>query len=174
MSFAVVRDISTELIVETVVAGLSRRLRRIISDPALNPWRRPILRRLRRREYGGELPSLGLRTIVPRQNWIEMMSKADPEFLLFEATVPNLNEREWCECFRRRFLPSWAHWKKSSSWRAAFHKYVQGESLLVSGTIISIFDSRILYRVWHRTHSSCTTDEAWTRLVTGFHPTFIV
>jgi len=54
------------------------------------------------------------------------MSKAHPEFLLFEATAPNLNEREWEECFRRRFLPSWAHWKKSSSWRVAFRKCVQG------------------------------------------------
>ena len=25
---------------------------------------------------------------------------------------------------------------------------------------------RVLYRVWHRTHSSCTADEAWTKLVT--------
>jgi hypothetical protein len=66
--------------------------------------------------------------IVPKYNWIEIMSKADPEFLLFEATVPNLNEREWDECFRRRFLPSWAYWKKSSSWRVAFQRYVQGQN----------------------------------------------
>ena len=121
--FSVVRDISTSL-VQTVVSSLSRRLREIISDPALNPWRRPILRRLRRREYGADLANLSLRMIIPRYNWIEIMSKAHPEFLLFEATAPNLNEREWDECFRRRFLPSWAYWKKSSSWRAAFHKYV--------------------------------------------------
>lgn len=81
--------------------------------------------------------------IVPRHNWIEIISRADPELLLFEATVPYLNDDEWAECFRRRFLPSWSYWKKSSSWRITFHK--------------------ILYRVWHRTHSSCTADEAWTR-----------
>jgi len=125
------------------VSGLSRRLREIVSNPALNPWRRPILRRLRRKEYGADLANLSLRMIVPRHNWIEIMSKADPDFLLFEAAVPNLNEHEWEESFRRRFLPSWAYWKKSSSWRAAFHK--------------------VLYRAWHRTHSSCTADEAWTR-----------
>ena len=123
---AVVRDISTTLPVRTVVSGLSRRLREIISDPALNPWRRPILRRLNRGEYGADLANLSLRMIVPKYNWIEIMSKAHPEFLLFEATVPNLNEHEWEECFRRRFLPGWAYWKKSSSWRVAFHKYVQG------------------------------------------------
>lgn len=107
---------------------LSRRLREIVSDPALNSWRRPILRRLHRKEYGADLANLSLRMIVPKHNWIEIMSKADPEFLLFEATVPNLKEYEWEECFRRRFLPSWAYWKKSLSWRAAFHRYVQGQN----------------------------------------------
>lgn len=109
------------------MSGLSRRLREIVSDPALNPWRLPILRRLHRKEYGTDLANLSLRMIVPKHNWIEIMSKADPEFLLFKATAPNLNEREWDECFRRRFLPSWGCWKKSLSWRAAFHKYVQGQ-----------------------------------------------
>ena len=127
-SFAFFRqNVSITPLFGTVVSGLSRRLRNIISDPALNPWRRPIQRRLYRGEYGTDLTNLGLRMIVPRSNWIEIMSKAHPEFLLFEATVPNLNEHEWGECFRRRFLPSWACWKKSSSWRTAFHKYVQGQ-----------------------------------------------
>lgn len=62
--------------------------------------------------------------IVPKHNWIEIMSKAHPEFLLFEAVIPNLTEHEWNECFKRRFLPSWAYWKKGSSWRIAFHKCV--------------------------------------------------
>lgn len=30
---------------------------------------------------------------------------------------------------------------------------------------LRVLGFRILYRVWHRTHSSCTADEAWTRLV---------
>lgn len=140
-----ISDILAETDVETliVVSGLSRRLREIISNPALNPWHRLILRRLHRREYATDLANLGLRLIVPKHNWIEIASKADAEFLLFEAVIPNLNEHEWEECFRRRFLPGWAYWKKSSSWRVAFHK--------------------VLYRLWHRTHSSCTADEAWTR-----------
>lgn len=117
-------DLNTTLPVRKVVSGLSRRLREIISDPALNPWRRPILRILNRGEYGAGLANLSLRMIVPKYNWIEIMSKAHPEFLLFEATIPNLNEHEWEECFRRRFLPGWAYWKKGSNWRVAFHKYV--------------------------------------------------
>ena len=173
--FAVFRDISTTTPVGTVVSGLSRRLREIISNPALNPWRRPILRRLHRGEYGTDLANLSLRTIAPKHNWIEIMSKAHLDFLLFEATVPNLNEHEWGECFRRRFLPSWACWKKSTSWRTAFHKYVQGQNISSYDNIQCFgFFFRVLYRVWHRTHSSCTADEAWTRLVTGLRPALIV
>ena len=119
----------------TVVSSLSRGLRGIISDPGLNPWRRPILRRLRRGEYGTDLANLSLRMIAPKHNWIEIMSKAHPEFLLFQATIPNLDEHEWDECFRRRFLPSWAYWKKNSSWRIAFHKYVGEENPFVCGTV---------------------------------------
>ena len=118
------------------MSGLSCRLREIVSDPALNPWRRSILRRLHRGEYGTSLANLGLRMIVPKHNWIEIASKAHPEFLLFEASVPNLNEHEWGESFRRRFLPSWAYWKKGASWRTAFHKYVKGENILVASGFI--------------------------------------
>lgn len=127
--------ISTAPLVGTAVSGLSRRLRQVISDPGLNPWRRPILHRLHRGEYGTDLANLSLRMIVPKYNWIEIMSNAHPEFLLFQATVPNLNEHEWDECFRRRFLPSWAYWKKNSSWRVAFHKYAKGANLFVYGII---------------------------------------
>ncbi|KAF9651080.1 hypothetical protein BDM02DRAFT_3163826 [Thelephora ganbajun] len=145
-----------------VVSGLSRRLREIISDPALNPWRRPILRRLHLGEYGTDFANLSLRMIVPKYNWIQIMSKAHPEFLLFEATAPNLNEHEWDECFRRRFLPSWVYWKKSSSWRTAFYK-TEISLCMVS---FSVLGFRVLYRIWHRTHSPCTADEAWTRYLT--------
>ncbi|KAH7916270.1 hypothetical protein BJ138DRAFT_596179 [Hygrophoropsis aurantiaca] len=51
---------------------------------------------------------------------------------------------EWEECFRRRFLPSWTRWKQNS-WRETFTK--------------------VLHRVWHRSHTSCTTDESWTKYV---------
>jgi hypothetical protein len=61
---------------------------------------------------------------VPRQNWVDILSSARPSFLLFEATLPNLNESQWQECFMRRFLPSWRKWKKEGSWRQGFMKYV--------------------------------------------------
>lgn len=30
---------------------------------------------------------------------------------------------------------------------------------------------RILHRVWHRSVTSCTADESWTKLVPFYHPT---
>ncbi|EGO02029.1 hypothetical protein SERLA73DRAFT_104286 [Serpula lacrymans var. lacrymans S7.3] len=127
------------------VSYLSRRLRFIASDSSLNPWRRPIIRNLYNLDYENCLKHLSVRTIVPRQNWIEVLSLATPSFLLFDATLPNLRAVEWEECFRRRFLPGWTKWKKDSSWREAFLK--------------------VLHRVWHRSHTSCTTDESWTKYV---------
>ncbi|KZT29263.1 hypothetical protein NEOLEDRAFT_1153829 [Neolentinus lepideus HHB14362 ss-1] len=127
------------------VSYLSRRLNQISSDPSLNPWRRPILRNLLSGKYEDCLKHLCIRTIVPRQNWIEILSLARSSYLLFEATLPNLKSDEWEECFRRRYLPGWTKWKKDCSWREAYY--------------------RLLYRVWHRSHSSCTADEAWTKYI---------
>ncbi|KAH9943234.1 uncharacterized protein BXZ73DRAFT_97285 [Epithele typhae] len=134
-----------------LVAYLSRRLKDIASDPSLNPWRRPILRALRaptsvdnEAEYEPVLRQLSVRQIVPRHNWVEILSLGKPEYLLFEMTLPNLKETEWEECFRRRFLPGWVKWK-TTSWKAAFLK--------------------ILHRTWHRSHSSCTADEGWTKYI---------
>ncbi|KAI0751009.1 hypothetical protein C8Q80DRAFT_1098433 [Daedaleopsis nitida] len=129
------------------VSYLSRRLRAIASDNALNPWRRPILRNLYSPtgEYEDALRHLSVRQTVPRQNWVEILSLGKAEYLLFEMTLPNLKETEWQECFMRRFLPGWQKWK-TTTWKAAFLK--------------------ILHRVWHRSHSSCTTDESWTKYIT--------
>ncbi|KAI0068569.1 hypothetical protein BV25DRAFT_1817434 [Artomyces pyxidatus] len=125
------------------VAYLSRRLHDIASDPSLNPWRPPILRNLTTGEYEDCLKHLSVRSIVPRQNWIEILSIARPAFLLFEATLPNLKESEWQECFKRRFLPGWQKWKRDLSWREVF--------------------KRLLFRAWHRSQTTCTTDESWTK-----------
>jgi len=74
------------------------------------------------------------------------LSLARAEYILFEATLPNLKSFEWQECFRRRFLPGWSKRKKvGSQWKAIF--------------------LQVLHRVWHRSHSSCTSDEAWTKYV---------
>ncbi|KAH9049652.1 hypothetical protein EDB84DRAFT_1585449 [Lactarius hengduanensis] len=128
-----------------VVSSLSRRLHSISSDRSLNPWRTPILRNLHSGTYEPSLRHLSVRTTVPRQNWIEILSGAQPRFLLFEATLPNMKEVDWQECFRRRFLPGWQKWKRDSSWRETFKKS--------------------LYRVWHRSMTTCTSDESWTKYI---------
>lgn len=110
-----------------VVAYLSRRLHSIAADSSLNPWRKPILRNLRRcpeAPYEAGMRALSTRHTVPRQNWLEILARARAEWLLFEATLPNLGDAEWEACFGRRFLPGWRKWKKDGSWRQAFMKCV--------------------------------------------------
>ncbi|PSR93757.1 hypothetical protein PHLCEN_2v4652 [Hermanssonia centrifuga] len=108
------------------VSYLSRRLHTIASDPSLNPWRRPILRNLRGHpdaSYEPCLKHLSVRRNVPRHNWVEIISLARAEWLLYEATLPNLKESEWEEGFNRRFLPGWRKWKKElGTWKEAFIK----------------------------------------------------
>ncbi|KAI0772131.1 hypothetical protein BD413DRAFT_53755 [Trametes elegans] len=144
-----VADVLGELDIASLitVSYLSRRLRAIASEPSLNPWRRPILRNLLSPDgaYEPALKHLSVRQTVPRQNWVEILTLGKAEYVLFEMTLPNLKEREWEECFRRRFLPGWMKWRKEGTWKAAFMK--------------------ILHRVWHRSHSSCTAEEAWTHYI---------
>ena len=120
-----IADILGELDIASlvIVSYLSRRLQAIASDSSLNPWRRPILRALceSEDEYEPGLKHLSIRQTVPRQNWVEVLSLAKAEYLLFETTLPNLREAEWEECFRRRFLPGWTKWK-TTTWKAAFLK----------------------------------------------------
>ena len=115
-----------------VVSYLSRRLHSIASDRSLNPWRAPILRNLHSGAYEDSLKHLSVRTTVPRQNWIEIVSMAQPQFLLFETTLPNMKEVDWKECFKRRFLPGWEKWKRDSNWQQTFKKCV----------LVSIFDAQ--------------------------------
>ena len=119
-------EIFSELDLESliVVSCLSRRIRAITAEASLNPWRRPILRNLQRCVYEKSLFHLSVRSTVPRQNWIEILTLASPSFLLFDSTLPNLKSSEWEECFRRRFLPGWTKWKKDFSWRETFMKLV--------------------------------------------------
>ncbi|THH13633.1 hypothetical protein EW146_g6611 [Bondarzewia mesenterica] len=140
---AVMEELDLESLV--TVSYLSHRLHDIASDSSLNPWRRPIVRNLSLGTYEDCMKHLSVRSTVPRQNWIEILSMAKPPFLLFDATLPNIKEAEWKECFQRRFLPGWQKWKRDSSWREAYKK--------------------ILYRVWHRGQTTCTSDEAWTKYV---------
>uniref|UniRef100_A0A8H7XXZ0 F-box domain-containing protein n=1 Tax=Psilocybe cubensis TaxID=181762 RepID=A0A8H7XXZ0_PSICU len=142
-----IAEILGELDLESLIqmAYVSKRFYSVASDPSLNPWRRPIMRILNMHMYEPALKHLSVRLIVPRRNWIEIITLARPSFVLYDATLPNLKSEEWEECFKRRFLPSWQKWKKESSWKEAFLK--------------------LLHRVWHRSVSSCTSDEAWTKYV---------
>ena len=144
-----VADILGELDVASlvIVSYLSSRLRAIASDPSLNPWRRPILRTICNSDgdgdYEPQLRHLSVRHTVPRQNWVDILTLAKAEYVLFEMTLPNLKDTEWEECFRRRFLPGWTKWK-TSTWKAAFlkcvvharplrHEATQRALLIVSG-----------------------------------------
>lgn len=91
------------------VSHLSRRLRSIASDTSLNPWKWPILHNLRKRDgvYEKCMVHLGTFTIVPRTNWVDILSMAHAKYLLFQATIPSLADRAYEEAARRRFLPSW-------------------------------------------------------------------
>jgi hypothetical protein len=98
-----IAEILGELDIESVIklSYLSKRLHFVSSDSSLNPWRRPIFRNLQSNIYEPCLKHLSVRSTVPRQNWIEILSVARPAFLLYEATLPNLQAVEWEECFRR-------------------------------------------------------------------------
>lgn len=143
-----------------VMSQLSKRFYLVATDSSLNPWRRPILTNLQSNTYEQALKHLSVRSTVPRQNWIEVLSLARPSFILFEATLPNLKSTEWEECFNRRFLPGWTKWKKDSSWKEAFLKSLLHFSSL---SALLIFCFRLLHRVWHRSVTSCITDESWTK-----------
>ncbi|KAG1755449.1 hypothetical protein EDB19DRAFT_406890 [Suillus lakei] len=136
-------DLDLESLVK--VSNLSRRLRHVASDSSLNPWKHPIAHNLASGSYERCFYHLSLRSIIPRSNWIDILTLAPPGFLLFESSLPNLKASEWEECFRKRFLPGWLKWKKDNTWRESYLK--------------------MLYRVWHRTYTTCTTDEAWTKYI---------
>ncbi|PCH40867.1 hypothetical protein WOLCODRAFT_71219 [Wolfiporia cocos MD-104 SS10] len=142
-----IADILGELDVSSLVkvSQTSRLLRSVCSEPNLSPWRRAMRRTLRgpAGQYDPALQHLSVRAVVPRSDFIELFSRADARYL-FNATWPNLRDREWKECFRRRFLPGWAKVKKDGmTWKEAFDE--------------------VIHRVRHRTRSSCTSDEAWTK-----------
>jgi hypothetical protein len=144
-----------------VVSYLSRRLHTIASDRSLNPWRAPILRNLHSGAYEDSLKHLSVRTTVPRQNWIEIISMAQPPFLLFDATLPNMKEADWHECFKRRFLPGWQKWKRDSSWKETFKKCVYVDTYYTMATHTPMAQAVIqgLAPKYHYLHSRRIVDK---------------
>ncbi|KAJ8515337.1 hypothetical protein ONZ45_g7215 [Pleurotus djamor] len=140
-----IAEILGELDLESLIkiAYLSRRLHSIAGDSSINPWRRPIIRTLRslprpssltpsssssplatRSLYESTLRTLGTRYVVPKQNWVEILSIGNPGYLLYHTIIPNLSDSDWEECFMRRFMPGWRKWKKDGNWREAFLMYI--------------------------------------------------
>ncbi|KAF8737945.1 hypothetical protein AX14_012124 [Amanita brunnescens Koide BX004] len=115
-------------------------MRAIAADEALNPWRRPVQRALRAGAHEA-LRHLNGCSIVPRQNWIEILAFAPTSVVLFDTCVPRLAAADWADAFARRFLPACRRWKRDASWKEAY------------------------LRFWHRALSSCSADEAWTRYI---------
>lgn len=106
-----IAEILSELDVKSLltISQLSRRLRYVLSDPSLNPWKWPILQNLRRRDgvYESCMDHLGTYTVIPRTNWVDILSMAQSRFLLYRVTIPSLPDKDYEEATRRRFLPSW-------------------------------------------------------------------
>lgn len=108
-----------------VVSQVSRHLRFICQDPLLNPWRRPILRLLMSQGNLDALKNLSVYSVVPRQNFIEILSLAPPHFILMEVTPPHLKKDQWSEVLARRFLPSWRNARYSDP-REQYMRYEMG------------------------------------------------
>jgi hypothetical protein len=129
------------------VIGVSKLLANVCSDALLNPWRSPIQRALTNyisnpdahthdndndnddsdSDHDDEWPMgdnrtlehLSCYTMVPKNNWIDILARAPSSLILFHE-IPWMPEHMWKEAFLRRFLPSWARWKKNQSWKQTF------------------------------------------------------
>ncbi|KIO32846.1 hypothetical protein M407DRAFT_18309 [Tulasnella calospora MUT 4182] len=144
----ILSDILTQLPIPSIVAAsqISRYFRRICQDPLLNPWRPVILATLTDPDHSDLscLVTLSEHGAMPRQNFIDVLSLAPPHFLLFEVTLPTLPDYYWDEAINRRFLPSW---------RNTRHPHPKEQYL------------RLLWNVWHRLNTNCTTTQAWCTYV---------
>jgi hypothetical protein len=155
-----VAEILSELDVPDLVhaSQLSKSMRAIAADEALNPWRRPVQRALRAGAHEA-LRHLNGCSIVPRQNWIEILAFAPTSVVLFDTCVPRLAAADWADAFARRFLPACRRWKRDASWKEAYLRSV------LLPRFAPAHSARLLYRFWHRALSSCSADEAWTRYI---------
>ncbi|KAG9017966.1 hypothetical protein FRB90_012852 [Tulasnella sp. 427] len=140
----ILSDILAQLPIPSIIAAsqISRYFRRICQDPLLNPWRPVILATLTDPDLENInwLTTLSEHGSMPRQNFIDILSLAPPQFLLLEATLPTLPDYYWDEAINRRFLPSW----RNPRYSRPKEQYL-----------------RLLWNVWHRLNTNCTTTQAW-------------
>ncbi|KAG8936531.1 hypothetical protein FRC02_001497 [Tulasnella sp. 418] len=142
----ILADIFSLLAISSLIAisQVARRFRAICSDEVLNPWRAPIMEALNDNTLD-ELATLALRSVVPRHNFIEILSLASPEFLLLRAGLSHLHSNIWNEAFSRRFLPSWRRNRAGQSSQEEF--------------------KRCLWNIWHRLSTNCSTQQAWCKYI---------
>lgn len=117
------------------VISVCKLLANVCKDPLLNPWRTPIQRALTNYNLGAEdddewltndsriLEHLSCYFGIPKNNWIDILATAPASFILFHE-IPWLPDQSWQEAFMRRFLPSWARWKKDQPWKQTFLMFV--------------------------------------------------
>ena len=116
-----VAEILSELDVPDLIhaSQVSRGMRAVVADAALNPWRRAVKRALRAGAYSALRPLNGC-TAVPEQTWIEILAVAPAPVVLFDACIPRLAAADWADAFARRFLPAWRRWKRDASWKEVY------------------------------------------------------
>ena len=153
-----VAEILSELDVPDLIhaSQVSRGMRAVVADAALNPWRRAVKRALRAGAYSALRPLNGC-TAVPEQTWIEILAVAPAPVVLFDACIPRLAAADWADAFARRFLPAWRRWKRDASWKEVYLRSA------LPPRRPRAHPTRLLYRVWHRALSSCSADESWTK-----------
>ncbi|EJD53959.1 hypothetical protein AURDEDRAFT_80661 [Auricularia subglabra TFB-10046 SS5] len=141
-----VAQIVAELDVQSVIvaSSISRRLRAVCTDVSLNPWRKPILAALHGDSHDA-LRHLCVYSSVPRQNFVEILSRAPTAVILFSIVIPKLSDAEWREAAMLRFLPGFlAKWRRPGvPWREVF--------------------MRAMFLVQHRLTAVCHANDAWTK-----------
>lgn len=129
------------------LSTMSRTLRAILSNHNLNPWRNPLTHLLDRQTHPSILANISSYALIfPKANWITILTRSDPRFLLYECVIPHISDSDWQTAFEARFLPSWRRWKKDNfPWKSAF--------------------LRALALVTHRLESHCNVFQAWTKYI---------
>lgn len=164
----ILSDILAQLPIPSIIAAsqISRYFRRICQDPLLNPWRPVIIATLTDPDLTNLtwLTTLGEHGAMPRQNFIDILALAPPHFLLLEVTLPTLPDYYWDEAINRRFLPSWRNPRYSRP-KEQYLRYVSETLHTLNFLRSALFHCRVLWNIWHRLNTNCTTTQAWCNYV---------